>query len=170
MPFTTSAGTVAGRNLSRDNRVALTADDPVPPYSFVLIEGTAELSSDPGELLALATRLGGRYMGPERATEFGQRNAVPGELIVAVTRPASWLSATSRTERPPGGGPCLLMPRSMPLKHYPAPVFRHQFCATAKRESTAYAHGQVSATGPRICPRRHCAFRYYWRSYLPGTP
>ena len=83
--FTTSAETVAGRNLSRDNRVALTADDPVPPYSFVLIEGTAELSSDPGELLALATRLGARYMGPERATEFGQRNAVPGELIVAVT-------------------------------------------------------------------------------------
>ncbi|MFI5067603.1 MAG: TIGR03618 family F420-dependent PPOX class oxidoreductase [Streptosporangiales bacterium] len=49
--FTTSAETVAGRNLSRDNRVAFTADDPVPPYSFVLIEGTAELSSDPGELL-----------------------------------------------------------------------------------------------------------------------
>ncbi len=83
--FTTSAETVTGRNLSRDNRVALTADDPVPPYSFALIEGTAELSSDPGELLALATRLGGRYMGQERATEFGQRNAVPGELIVRVT-------------------------------------------------------------------------------------
>ena len=83
--FTTSADTVTGRNLSRDNRVALTVDDPVPAYSFVIIEGTAELSSDPGELLALATRLGGRYIGPERATEFGQRNAVPGELIVRVT-------------------------------------------------------------------------------------
>ena len=83
--FTTSAETVTGRNLSRDNRVALTADDPVPPYSFVVIEGTAELRSDPGELLALATRLGGRYIGPERAAEFGQRNGVPGELIVAVT-------------------------------------------------------------------------------------
>jgi PPOX class probable F420-dependent enzyme len=85
--FSTSAETVTGRNLSRDNRVALTADDPVPPYSFVVIEGTAELSSDPVELLALATRLGGRYMGPERAAEFGQRNGVPGELIVRV-RPA----------------------------------------------------------------------------------
>ena len=85
MLFTTSAETVTGRNLSRDNRVALTVDDPATSYSFVVIEGTAELSSDPGELPALATRLGGRYMGLERATQFGQRNAVPGELIVAVT-------------------------------------------------------------------------------------
>jgi hypothetical protein len=37
------------------------------------------------ELLRFATEIGGRYMGPERAEEFGQRNAVPGELLVRVT-------------------------------------------------------------------------------------
>ena len=50
--FTTAAGTVAGRNLRRDRRVTLAVDDPVPPFAFVLIEGSAALSDDPAELLA----------------------------------------------------------------------------------------------------------------------
>lgn len=83
--LTTAADTVAGRNLRRDRWVMISADDPVPPFSFVLIEGTAELSDDPAELLAVATRLGGRYMGTDRAAEYGARNAVPGELVVRVT-------------------------------------------------------------------------------------
>ena len=36
------------------------------------------------DLLDIATRIGGRYMGPHRAKEFGQRNAVSGELVVRV--------------------------------------------------------------------------------------
>src|SRR5882757_1628871 len=83
--FTTAADTVAGRNLRRDGRVMISVDDQVPPFSFVLVEGTAGLSDDPAELLAVATRLGGRYMGAGRAAEFGARNAVPGELVVRVT-------------------------------------------------------------------------------------
>jgi PPOX class probable F420-dependent enzyme len=83
--LTTAAGTVAGRNLRRDGRVTICVDDPVPPYAFVIIEGSAGLSGDPAELLAVATRLGGRYMGAARAAEYGARNAAPGELIVRVT-------------------------------------------------------------------------------------
>ncbi|HET7665875.1 MAG TPA: PPOX class F420-dependent oxidoreductase, partial [Mycobacterium sp.] len=30
------------------------------------------------------TRTGGRYMGAERAEEFGRRNGVPGELVVRI--------------------------------------------------------------------------------------
>jgi PPOX class probable F420-dependent enzyme len=83
--FTTETTTVTGRNLSRDGRVMISVDDPVPPYSFVLIEGTATLGGDPAELLAVATRLGGRYMGAARAIEYGARNGVPGELVVRIT-------------------------------------------------------------------------------------
>jgi hypothetical protein len=36
------------------------------------------------DLLEVATRIGGRYMGPHRAEEFGRRNAVSGELVVRV--------------------------------------------------------------------------------------
>ncbi len=34
------------------------------------------------ELLRFATAIAGRYIGADRAEEFGRRNAVPGELLV----------------------------------------------------------------------------------------
>ncbi|MBV8945764.1 MAG: PPOX class F420-dependent oxidoreductase [Solirubrobacterales bacterium] len=83
--FTTGAGSVKGRNLRRDPRLALVVDEDVAPYTFVHIRGRARISEEIDELLRFATEIGGRYMGPERAEEFGQRNAVPGELLVHVT-------------------------------------------------------------------------------------
>jgi hypothetical protein len=35
-------------------------------------------------LLEVATRLGEQNLGPDRAVEFGKRNAVAGELLVTV--------------------------------------------------------------------------------------
>jgi PPOX class probable F420-dependent enzyme len=83
--FTTGADTVKGRNIRRDGRVALCVQDDQPPFSFVVVEGAAAVSSDPDELRAWAARLGGRYMGAERAEEYGARNGVPGEVLVRVT-------------------------------------------------------------------------------------
>ena len=82
--FATGAETVKGRNLTRDPRLAVCVDDERPPFSFVSIDGTAEISEDPAELLAWCTRIGGRYMGSEQADAYGRRNAVPGELLVRV--------------------------------------------------------------------------------------
>jgi PPOX class probable F420-dependent enzyme len=82
--FATGAGTVKGRNVTRDPRVAISVDDERPPFSFVCIDGTAEISEDPADLLKWCIRIGGRYMGAERAEAYGQRNAVPGELLVRV--------------------------------------------------------------------------------------
>jgi hypothetical protein len=48
----------------------------------VQVQGVAELSEDPAELIRTATAIGARYMGAERAEEFGRRNGVPGELLV----------------------------------------------------------------------------------------
>ena len=42
--------------------------------------------------VATATRIGGRYMGADRAQEFGRRNGVPGELVVRV-RPTKIVKA-----------------------------------------------------------------------------
>jgi PPOX class probable F420-dependent enzyme len=80
--FTTGAGSIKGRNLRRDPRVALVVDEDVAPYAFVHIRGRARISEDMGELRRFATEIGARYMGPDRAEEFGRRNAVPGELLV----------------------------------------------------------------------------------------
>ena len=83
--FTTGADTAKGKALRRDPRVSLCVDDDRPPFSFVIVDGTAALSEDADELLRWATVLGGRYMGADRADAYGRRNAVPGELLVRVT-------------------------------------------------------------------------------------
>ncbi|MGB6161897.1 MAG: PPOX class F420-dependent oxidoreductase [Pseudonocardiaceae bacterium] len=83
--LTTGADSVKGKALRRDPRVCLCVDDETPPYSFVVIDGTAEITEDAGPLLEWATRIAGRYMGAERAEEYGRRNAVPGELLVRIT-------------------------------------------------------------------------------------
>ncbi|MFJ2931407.1 PPOX class F420-dependent oxidoreductase [Streptomyces sp. NPDC087219] len=82
--FTTGKDTVKGRNLARDGRVSLCVDDDTPPFAFVSLSGRAELSEDRAELRHWAGRIGARYMGEDRADEFGERNAVPGELLVRV--------------------------------------------------------------------------------------
>jgi PPOX class probable F420-dependent enzyme len=83
--FTTAADTLKGRSIRRDPRVALSFDDERPPFSFVVVEGVARTDTDLDELLRWATILGGRYMGDDRADEYGRRNAVEGELLVRVT-------------------------------------------------------------------------------------
>lgn len=82
--FNTGGETVKGRNLARDGRVALCVDDDRPPFAFVVLRGRARISEDPGDLVRWATRIAARYMGQDRAEEFGARNGVPGELLVRV--------------------------------------------------------------------------------------
>ncbi|MEV1050094.1 PPOX class F420-dependent oxidoreductase [Streptomyces sp. NPDC049887] len=82
--FNTGKESVKGRNLTRDGRVALCVDDDRPPFSFVVVQGRAELGEEPEQLLHWATRIAARYMGEDRAEEFGARNGVPGELLVRV--------------------------------------------------------------------------------------
>jgi PPOX class probable F420-dependent enzyme len=82
--FMTAADTIKGKAILRDPRVSLCFDDERPPFSFVTIAGTATTSTDPEELLRWAIRIGGRYMGPEKAEAYGARNAVPPEMVVRV--------------------------------------------------------------------------------------
>ena len=82
--FTTGESTVKGRNMRRDPRVSLCIDEEEPPFHFVVIEGNSELTAGDSDLLYWATRIGGRYMGADRADEYGRRNAVEGELLVRV--------------------------------------------------------------------------------------
>ncbi len=82
--FTTGRDTSKGCALARDSRVVICVDDPHPPYSFVQVQGLASVGEDARDVLDVATRTGARYMGAERADEFGRRNAVPGELMVRV--------------------------------------------------------------------------------------
>jgi PPOX class probable F420-dependent enzyme len=82
--FTTWHDTVKARAIRREPRVSLCVDEQTPPYAFVRVDGLAELSDDLEELRRWATKIGGRYMGPDRAEEFGRKNAVEGELVVRI--------------------------------------------------------------------------------------
>jgi PPOX class probable F420-dependent enzyme len=83
--FTTGEGTTKGKAIQRDARVALSFDDERPPFTFVLVRGTATISRDPDDLVDWATRIGGRYMGDDQAERYGTRNATPDELLVRIT-------------------------------------------------------------------------------------
>lgn len=82
--FNTGKNSAKGRALARDPRTTLCVDLEEPPYAFVQVQGEAELSEEPAELLRTATAIGARYMGAERAAEYGKRNGVPGVLVVRV--------------------------------------------------------------------------------------
>ena len=86
--FNTSAEVGKSRALRRDPRISLVVDVEEPPYAFVKVDGTVEITEDPDELLRVATLIGGRYMGADQAEAYGARNGVPGECLVRV-RPTS---------------------------------------------------------------------------------
>jgi PPOX class probable F420-dependent enzyme len=84
--FTCDGGSVKAKALRRDPRVELLVEDEVPPFSFVLATGEADVSDPGGEaLLPWTLRIGARYMGADRAEAFGRRNAVDGELLVRLS-------------------------------------------------------------------------------------
>jgi PPOX class probable F420-dependent enzyme len=94
--FNTGKETAKGRALARDPRTSLCAGLEEPPFAFVQVQGDAELSEDRAELLRNATAIAARYIGAERAEEFGRRNGVPGELVVRL-RPVKVVAAFDMT-------------------------------------------------------------------------
>lgn len=82
--FNTHQDSAKGRAMQPGTRVSLVVDLEEPPYGFVKVDGTVEVSDDLDEVRRLATTIGGRYMGVDRGEEFGARNGVPGELVVRI--------------------------------------------------------------------------------------
>jgi PPOX class probable F420-dependent enzyme len=84
--FTTGNESVKGRDMLRDPQVSLCVDDQTPPFSFVVIEGLAEINQEPDldELLKWTTKIAARYMGQDNAEAYGKRNAVKGEMLVKI--------------------------------------------------------------------------------------
>ena len=91
--FNTGADTVKGRNIRRDGRASICVQDDRPPFSFVTVSGVAEWSDQIDEVRRWAGVIGGRYMGADRADEYGDRNGVPGELLVRL-RPTHVVAET----------------------------------------------------------------------------
>ena len=83
--FTTWGESIKGKSLRRDGRVSLCVDSDQPPYAYVRVDGTTTILDDAELLRTWATRIGARYMGAALAEQYGERNGVPGELLVRIT-------------------------------------------------------------------------------------
>lgn len=70
-----------GRNLVRTGYAALSVTDDTAPYSHVALEGPVTKDEDPEVLRKWAGIIGGRFMGDDRADEFGARNGIEGEYV-----------------------------------------------------------------------------------------
>ncbi len=82
--FTTWHDSVKGKNIRNNPKVSLCVDDQTPPFSFVILEGTAEIIDEPNDLLRWATRIAARYMGEKNAETYGTRNSSKGELLLRI--------------------------------------------------------------------------------------
>ena len=83
--FNTHEDSGKAKALAREGRACLLVDLEAPPYAFVKIDAAVTFEDDLDRVKAVATEIGGRYMGEDRAKEFGARNGVPGELVVRLT-------------------------------------------------------------------------------------
>ncbi|HEY6949529.1 MAG TPA: PPOX class F420-dependent oxidoreductase [Nitrososphaeraceae archaeon] len=83
--FNTGDKSVKAKNIRRDNRVRLCVDDQTPLFTFVTIDGIAELiSSEQGEVYKWAKIIAARYMGKDKSEAYGKRNSTKGELLIKV--------------------------------------------------------------------------------------
>jgi PPOX class probable F420-dependent enzyme len=83
--FTTSGSSVKAKNIERDNRVSICVDDQTPPFSFVIVYGTAKIYHlGQNELFRFATKIAQRYMGKDDAENYGRRNSTEGEVLVRI--------------------------------------------------------------------------------------
>jgi PPOX class probable F420-dependent enzyme len=84
--FTTDDKSIKAKNIKKDNSVSICVDDQMPPFSFVTIFGTAKINPyHPEEVLMWATKIAERYMGKEKADEYGRRNSGEGSVLVRIT-------------------------------------------------------------------------------------
>jgi PPOX class probable F420-dependent enzyme len=84
--FTIGHDSLKANNMIREPRVCICVDDQIPPFSFVKIDGVAEINQKPprNEILKWATRIAERYMGKNNADSYGKRNSEEGELLVRI--------------------------------------------------------------------------------------
>ena len=83
--FNTGSKSIKAKNILRDNRVRLCVNDQVPLFSFVTIDGIAEIiSNKPIEIFKWAKIIAARYMDNDKAEEYDKRNSSEGELLLKI--------------------------------------------------------------------------------------
>jgi PPOX class probable F420-dependent enzyme len=67
LAFVLSPGSVKGKNLARDRRIAVCVSDERQPYGFVSVEGHARTSAAPDQVTHVAAGIADRYYSSQPA-------------------------------------------------------------------------------------------------------
>jgi len=79
-----SADSAKGRAIAHEPRVTLSVHEDVPPYSFLMVEGTAEIVTDPDEIRRGAAEIARRYLPSEAVDGFVGYGTAPGKVGVRI--------------------------------------------------------------------------------------
>jgi PPOX class probable F420-dependent enzyme len=84
LAFVLSPGSVKGKSLARDGRVAVCVSDERQPYGFVAIEGHARTSAEPDQVKNIAVGIGGRYYPSQPAADIAETFVQEGFTAVRI--------------------------------------------------------------------------------------
>jgi PPOX class probable F420-dependent enzyme len=85
LAFALSPGSVKGKNLARDRRIAVCVSDERQPYSFVTIEGAARVSLEPDQVFPIAAGIANRYYPSQSADDFAESFVNTGFAAVRIS-------------------------------------------------------------------------------------
>lgn len=85
LAFALSPGSVKGKSLARDRRVAVCVSDARQPYGFVTVEGHARTSAEPDQIERVARGIAGRYYPDQPAEAIAEPFVHEGFTAVRIS-------------------------------------------------------------------------------------
>jgi PPOX class probable F420-dependent enzyme len=85
LAFTLSPGSVKGKSLARDQRIAVCVSDERQPYGFVTIEGQARVFAEPAQVKQVATGIAERYHPALPAADIAESFLQEGFTAVRIS-------------------------------------------------------------------------------------
>jgi PPOX class probable F420-dependent enzyme len=85
LAFVLSPGSVKGKSLARDRRIAVCVSDERQPYSFVTVEGHARTSAEPDHVMHIGTGIADRYYPAQPAADIAESFVREGFTAVRIS-------------------------------------------------------------------------------------
>jgi PPOX class probable F420-dependent enzyme len=85
LAFALSPGSVKGKSLARDERIAVCVSDERQPYGFVSIEGHARTSAEPDEIKHVGAGIADRYYPTQSAEDLAEAFVQGGFTAVRIS-------------------------------------------------------------------------------------
>ena len=85
LAFVLSPGSVKGKSLAHDRRIAVCVSDERQPYGFVTVEGQARISAEPEQVKHVGAGIAERYYPAQPAAEVAETFVREGFTAVRIS-------------------------------------------------------------------------------------